>query len=228
MYKRLHLNEVIQTIRLLHARIRERFPEAGLLKVCGELLRISENGKERIHWIARANYPLRLGVVAVMLVAVAMIWVSLHSVDIQVKTPSSSDVVQIVDAFLSSVVLIGGSIFFLVTLENRFKRSRALDALHELRAIAHVVDMHQLTKDPGAVLFPTKNTASSPVRDMDAFELRRYLDYCAEMLSLVGKMAALYSQRLPDPSIVSAANDIENLCASMSQKIWQKIQSIPS
>ncbi len=54
-------------------------------------------------------------------------------------------------------------------------------------------------------------------------QLKRYLDYCSEMLSLVGKVAALYSTGFPDSEIVSAANDIEDLCTSLSRKVWQKI-----
>lgn len=226
MYRRLHLDKVIVTIAKLHVRINERFPEVGLSRVCFELETIANSSKERIAWISKANMPIRVGIVATLVLALLGIWLSVHNLDVQVKKPSTNDVIQITDALLSSLVLIGGSIFFLVSLETRIKRARALEALHELRAVAHVVDMHQLTKDPNAAQFPQKSTPSSPVRELDTFQLRRYLDYCAEMLSLVGKLAAIYSQKMPDPEIVSAANDIESLCATMSQKIWQKIQSM--
>ena len=43
------------------------------------------------------------------------------------------------------------------------------------------------------------------------------------MLSLIGKVAALYSQSLPDDVIVGAVNEIESLSAGLSRKIWQKI-----
>jgi hypothetical protein len=131
------------------------------------------------------------------------------------------------EAFLNTLVLAGACLFFLFTLETRIKRSRTLKALHELRSIAHVIDMHQLTKDPViSYSVGAQPTPSSPKRQLNAFELRRYLDYCAEMLSIVGKTAALYSQQMPDEEIVSAANDVEILCASMSHKIWQKIMII--
>ena len=45
-------------------------------------------------------------------------------------------------------IIIGAALFFLTTFETRIKRSKALDALEELRSISHVIDMHQLTKDP--------------------------------------------------------------------------------
>ncbi|MET0336210.1 MAG: hypothetical protein ABW063_00460, partial [Caulobacter sp.] len=53
--------------------------------------------------------------------------------------------------------------------------------------------------------------------------LMRYLDYCSEMLSLTGKLAALYMQNMRDPVIIEAVNEIEDLTTSLSRKIWQKI-----
>ena len=58
---------------------------------------------------------------------------------------------------------------------------------------------------------------------MTPFELTRYLDYCSEMLSLTGKLAAVYAQNLPDPVVIDAVYDIESLTTDLSQKIWQKI-----
>ena len=60
--------------------------------------------------------------------------------------------VQALDSSISSVVFIGAAILFLISWENRIKRNRALKAIHELRALAHIVDMHQLTKDPEGLL----------------------------------------------------------------------------
>jgi hypothetical protein len=54
-------------------------------------------------------------------------------------------------------------------------------------------------------------------------ELGRYLDYCSELLSLIGKIAALYSQCLEDPVVLEAVDDVEDLTTELSQKIWQKI-----
>lgn len=43
------------------------------------------------------------------------------------------------------------------------------------------------------------------------------------MLSLTGKLAALYMQNMRDPVIIEAVNEIEDLTTSLSRKIWQKI-----
>ena len=58
---------------------------------------------------------------------------------------------------------------------------------------------------------------------MSRFELTRYLDYSAEMLALIGKLAALYADRMRDGVVIEAVNDLENLAASLGRKIWQKI-----
>ena len=130
---------------------------------------------------------------------------------------------QAFDAALNIVLFIGGAIFFLFTLEGRIKRNRCLKLLHELRALTHIVDMHQLTKDPATILGQGPSTASSPKRAMTRFELSRYLDYCSETASLIGKIAALYIQKLDDPVVLSTADQIEDLTSSLSRKAWQKI-----
>jgi hypothetical protein len=83
--------------------------------------------------------------------------------------------------------------------------------------------MHQLTKDPEVVLDEYTPTASSPKRTMSRFELARYLDFCSEMLSLSGKVAALYVQYFDDPVVLSTVTEVETLVTGISGKIWQKI-----
>jgi hypothetical protein len=111
----------------------------------------------------------------------------------------------------------------LVTIETRLKRRRALRMIHQLRSLAHIVDMHQLTKDPERVLSGQPDTASSPVRTMTLPELGRYLDYCSELLSVTSKVAALLVQYFDDAVVLSSVNEIEDLTTGLSSKIWQKI-----
>ena len=61
---------------------------------------------------------------------------------------------------------------------------------------------------------------------MEPFELLRYLDYCCEILSLTGKVAALYAQHFNDAVVLEAVDWVEDLCNAFSQKIWQKIDII--
>ena len=134
--------------------------------------------------------------------------------------------IQGFDALIHIVFVVGGLLFFLVSMEDRLKRRRALRAVNELRSIIHVVDMHQLTKEPASSFAGGTPTPNSPKRNLTPFELGRYLDYCSEMLALIAKVAVLYAQALPDPVIVDAVSDIERLTTNLSQKIWAKITLI--
>jgi len=135
-------------------------------------------------------------------------------------------VLQGIEAAANLAVLMGAALFFLFRIEERIKRRRALRALHELRSIVHVIDMHQLTKDPSGSVKVGGSTASSPPRTLTRFELSRYLDYCSEMLSLTAKVAVLYAQSFPDTEVTEAVSDIERIAAGLSQKIWQKIMIV--
>ena len=92
-----------------------------------------------------------------------------------------------------------------------------------LRAIAHIVDMHQLTKDPDRMLERVPDTESSPERSLSRDQLGRYLDYCSELLSLTSKLAALYAERFNDSVVLQAVDEVEALTTGLSAKIWQKI-----
>ena len=133
------------------------------------------------------------------------------------------DLVQAIDSGLNELILFAVAVFFLINLETRIKRQRAIKAIHELRSIAHVIDMHQLTKDPERVLGDWSATENSPKVRMTPMQLNRYLDYCSEMLSLVGKVASLYVQRFDDEAAVAAVSEVEQLTTGLSRKIWQKI-----
>ncbi|MGF1527221.1 MAG: hypothetical protein ACFCBW_10560, partial [Candidatus Competibacterales bacterium] len=127
-------------------------------------------------------------------------------------------------AAVNNLVVLGAWVFFLVSLENRLKRRRVLRALHELRTVAHVVDMHQLTKDPERLSRHYVRTRHSPNEErLTPLQLSRYLDYCSEMLALVGKVAAVYAQHLDDPAVLASVNDVELLTTELSRKIWQKL-----
>ena len=218
------------TIELLNQRIEERFPDAGLKQICDNVLALAKNMESRTDWIGRPVIWLRvltwLVVAAIIALTVGpFTWAVLsHSAESIVPT-NLSDMIQLMEAAINDVLLIGAAIFFLLTVETRYKRQRALAALHEIRSIAHVIDMHQLTKDPHRILGAEhyRQTALSPKMNMTRFELHRYLDYCSEMLALLGKIAAVYVQEFDDGVALASAAEIETLTTGLSSKIWQKI-----
>jgi hypothetical protein len=222
-YNQLQSDKIIETVHLLHRRISERFPSAGLTSVCEKLVDISRLAQRRSEEIGRPIVWVRvLSATIILAVLLSFAWTIMQAKPVD-KPLTFAEVIQVLEAGINDVVLIGIAVFFFVTLETRIKRRRALGALHELRSMAHIVDMHQLTKDPERVLRMGPDTKSSPKRTMTRFELSRYLDYCSEMMSLIGKVAALYVQNFSDEVAVAAVNDIENLTNGMARKIWQKL-----
>ncbi len=177
--------------------------------------------------LARPNRLIQSAVALVIATFLGLIAFALINIPAPTNT-EATNILQTLEAAANLVVLTGAILIFLVTLQKRLGRHEALKALHQLRSLVHVIDMHQLTKDPSLVLGRERDTAASPKRKMTAFELGRYLDYSSEMLSLAGKVAALYAQDLDDPVVVEAVNDIEMLATNLSRKIWQKIAILQS
>lgn len=224
MYRNLSSNKVLETIEKLGKRINERFPDSNLKRVCDGLMEIARDSKSKSEWIDRPHYPLRIGIGIVIVIGLVLLGFSLSIIELEESRISLSDLILLFEAAIRDVLLVGVAVFFLLTIETRIKRARALRALHELRSIAHVIDMHQLTKDPNATINANAIiTPSSPKRDMTPFELTRYLDYSSELLSLTGKIAALYVQSFRDSVTLSAVTDIEDLTNDLSRQIWQKL-----
>jgi len=219
-FRRLDPDKIIETVRALYLRIEGRFPGSGLGKVIAELQVVAEETRSRMIWIQEPNLPLRTGAV-VLSVAILALLVSLV---INIKRFDMGDFAssaQALDASISSVVFVGAAILFLVNWENRIKRSRAHKPIHELRALAHIVDMHQLTKDPESALHAS--TTGRPAKPaLTPSELSWYLDYCSDAQALISKIAALYVQGFQDPVLLDAVDDVEDLTAGFSRKIWQK------
>lgn len=223
MYRTLSATQIIKTLETLERRIFERFPGSGLTGVCKELVAVARDSEGEVKALSRPNYFLR-GISAAILVSGLFLLIYVGSIiEIKRSTENLFGVLEGIDAALSILIAMGAGVFFLATLESRWTRQRALDDLHELRSLIHVIDMHQLTKDPSKESLVSTNTASSPTRVMSAFELTRYLDYCAEMLSLAAKIAALYAQDTRDEVVIETASDLSQITTHMSGKIWQKI-----
>jgi hypothetical protein len=222
LYRHLDAERIIDTIRTLHTRIEGRFPGSGLGGVVAELRQVAEEAVERCAWIRKPQLVLRAAAVLLSLVILALFVVFVNHIR-NFNLDDFTNSAQALDASLGSIVFIGAAIVFLVTWENRIKRNRALRALHELRSLAHIVDMHQLTKDPESLFRGEAHPTSPQRRAMTPFELNRYLDYCSESLALISKIAALYVQGFEDPVLLDAVDDVEGLTAGFSRKIWQKI-----
>ncbi len=228
MYRSIDSQSVVSTVGRLRDRIRERLPGSSLSRVADELHDVALHSAERAQWARKPLLLLRLLMVFLLLLIVCGVIIAGSSLRVSLEIGSAVELVQAIEAAVNDLIFMAVGLYFLVGLEGRIKRSRILAALHELRSLSHIIDMHQLTKDPDRIVDDGEeaariDTPSSPLRSLSRFELGRYLDYCSEMLALLGKIAALYAQNTNDPVALSAVDQIEDLTSMLSQKIAQKI-----
>lgn len=226
MYRELNPERIVETSVLLQRRIQERFPDSGLSRIALELVDVAKSAKQVSTWLARPIVWVRVAVGVAVAILAFLVVVALRAVNLDMTGIGFSETAQGVEAAVNNLVFVAIAIYFLIGIEARIKRARALRELHVLRSLSHVVDMHQLTKDPERLTggeHGAGDTESSPKRDMTPFQLTRYLDYSSELLAIVSKVAAIYVQRFDDAETLRAAGDIEDLTVGLSRNIWQKI-----
>ena len=160
-YDHLDAGKTVKTVDVLSRRIAERFPGSGLHAVSRHLSGLAAVAGDRAASIARPIWWLR--VLATGFVG-AILMVSVVAVVQWQPTGERltwTELIQVLEAGINDVVLLGLGVFFLFTIGIRIRRRRALRALHELRAVAHIIDMHQLTKDPERRAFMARKRSSS-------------------------------------------------------------------
>jgi hypothetical protein len=116
-----------------------------------------------------------------------------------------------------------GGLVFLFTLEARFKRLKAMRAIHELRAVAHIIDMHQLAKDPALEKFHIHLDAKGNLTANRQQHIEKYLHACIALLAIVSKIGQLYVEHFPDTTAIHSVNDFETICTGLSNKIGDKL-----
>ena len=230
--EQLKVEPVRRTVELLHDRIEARFPSRGLRQAAADLLAlvdevgdVSRATQSRVRQARVWSRALMVLIVAATSVALVLAVHDAVVSDDRLRT--SLDWLPLIQTVIGDVVYAGVAVFFLYSFPERIRRGRTLALLHQLRSMAHVIDMHQLTKDPEMLRESFQPTAASRPLDLTRDEMERYFEYCSEMLSLVGKTAALCAEESRDVVVLDTVSTIESLTVGMSRKIWQKISMLP-
>lgn len=223
-YQSLKHEAVRDSTRALQQRIRSRFPDRGLWEVCGELAALvdevgSEGGISRRR-IRFARFVSRLAVVLIVVFVALTIMLAAADIWADPEALSPIDFLPLLETVINNAVFAGLAVFFLIAVPERMERARVMRLLHRLRSLAHVIDMHQLTKVPERL---ERGSRADGGLDLSREQLRHYLDYCTEMLSLVGKTAALFAEDTTDGEIIDGVEGLETLTSDMARKVWQKI-----
>ena len=72
MYHELQISHIVATLRRLHQRICERFPDSGLSKVAAELLKIAEETGPILERQRRPHRFIQLAAAAIILLLLAI------------------------------------------------------------------------------------------------------------------------------------------------------------
>jgi hypothetical protein len=230
-YQRLDSSQVVDTTSRLQRRVSARFPERGLARVSAELVRVAGQVADSASGARQRLRRIRLGtrLLSVLVVLITLVALVLTLRDaVLIGLERSFEWLPLIESTVNDIVFAALAVYFLYALPNRIERSYLLGQLHRLRSLAHIVDMHQLTKDPERLrpgFTTTPETVDVHLSTTHAME--NYLDYCSEMLSLIGKIAALCAEESQDPVILDTVSTIETLTTGMSRKIWQKISLLP-
>lgn len=230
-YDRLDASAVLRTVVRLQHRIATRFPNRNLRKVADELRTVVADVTTRSEHPDFLLRSLRIfsRVAVIAMVALTLLVLVLIAQDLATGADGvrALDWVQGLEAGINDLVFVGLAVGFLWLVPARIERARTLRVLYRLRSLAHVIDMHQLTKDPERLSAAFRPTSASVDEHMSAMDMANYLDYCSELLSLVGKAAALLGEDTSDSAILATVSDIEELTTGMARKIWQKLALLP-
>jgi len=225
--ERLEAEPVLTTLHQVRDRIGARFPERGLYGASGDLLQLagkvadsSASNRNRLRTVRLASRGL---IAVVLLLTLTAFGFALGSAVSEGGPEHDVEWLSLVESGVNDLVFAAVAVWFLFTVPERMRRSESLALLHELRSLAHIIDMHQLNKDPERLRSSFTPTPASPAMDLSYEELEHYLDYCSELLSLVGKTAALCAEESRDTVVLDTVSGIETLTIGMSRKIWQKI-----
>jgi hypothetical protein len=231
-YQRLEPQPVADTVARVSERIIARFgpPPRGLGAVAtelGELVSTIEDDMKDAQRRAGIRTFIANALTTVIVVGLGLALV-LALRDLSSTGPGhATNWVPLLDSGVDDAVFGGLAVLFLRGLPERLERQRLLDVLHKLRSLAHVIDMHQVMKDPKRVISPYHPTDASEPEPLDVEHLHHYFAYCSELLSLVAKTSALCAESSGDSVVLENVRGIESLSSEITTRIWQKIAVLP-
>jgi hypothetical protein len=220
---------VHHTAARLVERIRSRFGDDHLTDLAVRVEGIASKSEMKLRKALRLGRVIRwLTWPGVFAAAVGIIlWV--RSLHLTIEVKDAGELAQSVDSIFQLLLVLGASAWFLLSIGSKVQRGALLRAVNELNEVAHLVDFLQLDKDPDRLHFSTEQrTAKSPTlgKANTAFLLGRYLDYCAELLSILAKVGCLYRDKVSDEVVLSRLGDFDRLTNQLRANISTKMALI--
>jgi hypothetical protein len=217
---RLDPARIIQTAENLALRVCEGLPESTLAGLAVELARVARATEERTRQASRPIYALRAASLLAIGASLSGLWYLVVHIHARWEFGTIPEVFESADAGFNLVLLLAGALWFLITLEARVKRKRALTFLGELREFIHVIDVTQLYYTPD--LYKVAPAASRSSLNLDY----TYLLFCTQMLAVISNLAPLYTRGSAGDSIWRAAADVEMLSNAIGIKLTSKAETV--
>jgi hypothetical protein len=218
---RLDPARIIETTENLARNISEKLPGSSLAGLAVELAQIAHATFERARQARRPIYSIRVLSLLAISASLLGLWYLLSHIHARWEFGGTiTEVFEAADAGFNLLVLLAGALWFLVTIENRIKRKKALEFIEELREFIHVIDVTQLYYTP-LVYDPEP----APARISLTFDYTYFL-FCTQMLAVISNLAALYTRGAAGDSILRAASEVEQLSNAISVKLLSKAESV--
>ena len=217
---RLDPARIIETAEKLAQRIGERLPGSILAGLAVELARIARETDERARQARRPILAIRFASVLAIGTSLLGLWYLLDHIHTRWEFGTIAELFEATDAGFNLLVLLAGGLWFLITLESRLERKKALGSIEELREFIHVIDVTQLYYTP-ELYKPDSANSRSPL-DFDY----TYLLFCTQMVGVINNLVPLYTRGAAGDSILRAASDVEMLANAVTARLQSKAETV--
>jgi hypothetical protein len=217
---RLDPERIIETAENLAKRIGQRMPGSGLSSLAMELAGIARATDQRALEARRPILAIRFASATAIGLSLLGLWYLVDDIHARWEFGTITEVFEATDAGFNLLVILAGALWFLITLESRLKRKRALGSIEELREFIHVIDLTQLYYTPE--LYKPDDTISQNAWGFDY----TYLLFCTQMIRVISNLAALYTRGAADDSVLRAASDVEMLTNAVTSKLLSKVETV--
>lgn len=217
---RLDPAKIVETAENLARGVGERLPGTTLASLAVKLAAIARDTDERAQQARRPIYAIRAGSLLAISATIFGLWYLAGHIHTRWEFGTITELFEATDAGFNLLVLLAGALWFLITIEARIKRRKALDSIEELREFIHVIDVTQLYYTPD--LYKTDPASSHSSLNLDY----TYLLFCTQMLGVISNLAPLYTRGAAGDSILRAVSEVEMLASAITAKLQSKVGTV--
>jgi hypothetical protein len=217
---RLDPARITETAENLAQRISEKMPGSSLSNLAVELAGIARATDQRARQASRPILAIRLASATAIGLGLLGLWYLVDHIHTRWEFGTITELFEATDAGFNLLVILAGALWFLITLEARLKRKRALGSIEELREFIHVIDLTQLYYTPE--LYNPDDANSQNAWGFDY----TYLLFCTQMIGVISNLAALYTRGAAGDSVLRAASDVEMLATAVNSKLLSKVETV--